>query len=352
MPVCFWADIVNKVLLTGASGFIGSHIAELFSQKNILIRCLVRRTSNLSFLKQLRVEIEYGDITDAESVRTALKDVDFVIHTAGRASDWGSYQDFYENNVTGTINVVQACRDARIKDLIITGSISSYGEENSGTVKNEESPYNSHYPYFLDKIFPSAMNYYRDTKAILTQKACSIAAANYLNLTVLEPAWVYGEREFNTGFYAYVKAVRQGMRYAPGSRHNKFYLIYARDLAEAFLLAYRQKLSGVNRIIIGNPSAVALNEVYTLFCRAAELKPPRLLPKILTSPVGFGMELVAAVCSAKEPPILTRSRVNMMYDNIEFSAAKAKRLLGFEAGTPLREGIARTVAWYRQNGYL
>lgn len=343
---------MGKVLLTGASGFIGSHVAELFAQENIPIKCLVRQTSDITLLKQLDVEIVYGDIQNLEDLKKALIDVDFIIHTAGKSSDWGSYVDFYQNNVLGTMNILKASQIGNIKHLIITGSVSSYGEEHNLNVKDENSPSNSHYHYFLDRIFPSSMNYYRDTKAMLTQEACAFANENGLNLTVLEPAWVYGEREFNSGFYEYVKAVKNGMRYAPGCKHNLFHVIYAPDLAQAYLKAYQLKMSGVNRLIIGNPHAEKLYEIHTLFCKSAQLKMPKLLPKIIVYPMAFFMEFFASLHSSKIPPLLTRSRVNMMYDHIAFSAEKSHRILGFKANTPLTEGVLKTVSWYQQNGYL
>ncbi|HNX01186.1 MAG TPA: NAD-dependent epimerase/dehydratase family protein, partial [Candidatus Cloacimonadota bacterium] len=283
---------------------------------------------------------------------TALGDVDFVIHTAGKSSDWGKYPDFYQANVLGTMNVLKSCNSAGINNLIITGSISSYGEEDCRIIKNEDSPYDSHYPYFLDKLFPSAMNFYRDTKAILTQKACEFAKDHQMNLTVIEPAWVYGEREFNTGFYSYVKAVQDGMNFFPGSTSNKFHVIYAHDLAEAYLQAYHKNLKGINRVIIGNATAERLNDIHSLFCVSANLKPPILIPKFLIYPIAFWMELFATLFSKKEPPLLSRSRVNMMYDRFEFSVDKARKILGFEAKTSLQDGIGHTVDWYIQNGFL
>lgn len=350
--VYFWENTMNKVLLTGASGFIGSHLAELFSSERIPLKCMVRPSSDISFLRQLNVEILEGDITDLASIQKALIDVDFVIHTAGKSSDWGRYQDFYRANVLGTLNMLRACKISKIENIIVTGSISSYGEEDCKESKNEAYPYDSHYPYFLDQIFPSAMNYYRDTKAILTQKTSEFASDNKMNITIIEPVWVYGEREFNTGFFEYMKAVQAGMCYAPGDKHNNFHVVYARDLAQAYLLAFERKLTGINRIIIGNPEAHKMYEIYSMFCKSANLKPPKLIPKCLIYPIGFWMELIATVLSRKTPPPLTRSRVNMMYDNIEYSVAKAKEMLGFEAKTSLQDGIERTVEWYKQKGLL
>jgi nucleoside-diphosphate-sugar epimerase len=343
---------MNRVLLTGATGFIGSHVAELFSKENIPIKCMVRPTADLSFLNHLNVETCVGDITDYEPLEEAMQDIDFVIHTAGKSSDWGKHSDFYNSNVIGTLNILKACKSKSISNIIITGSISSYGEENSKQIKNEDSPFNSHYPYFLDRIFPSAMNHYRDTKAILTKEAVKFAEENSLNLTVLEPAWVYGEREFNTGFFEYLKSVQNGMKLAPGSKFNKLHVIYAADLSEAYLTAFRKKLTGINRIIIGNPTADKLNEIHSLFCESAKLKPPKLLPKFILFPIGFWMELLSTIFQKKNPPLLTRSRVNMMYDSFEFSTEKAKRILGFVAGTSLKDGVFQTVKWYKDNGYL
>ena len=341
-----------KVLLTGGSGFIGSHIAELFSSKGIPTKCLLRKFSKQDFIEQLGLEIVYGDLLDLDSLKLSMKDVDFVIHTAGKSSDWGSYQDFYQTNVVGTLNILKACAFSNITNVVITGSVSSYGEENNFTIKDEDSPFNSHYPYFLDKVFPSAMNYYRDTKAILTEEAILFAEENKLNLTVIEPAWVYGEREFNTGFYEYVKAAKDGMQWAPGSKNNKFQVIYAGDLAKAYLLAYENKLSGVERFIIANPQSDKLADIHRLFCQHAGIKAPKYLPKFLVYPAGFLMETFSTWLRQKKPPLLTRARVDMMYDNIEFSGKKAAKLLSFKPGFTLAQGIKKTVQWYIDNGYL
>ncbi|MBU4486067.1 MAG: NAD-dependent epimerase/dehydratase family protein, partial [Candidatus Delongbacteria bacterium] len=247
---------------------------------------------------------------------------------------------------------LKACSSLNIMNIIITGSVSSYGEESTLNIKDENSPYNPHYKYFCAKIFPSSMNFYRDTKAILTQKSIEFAKDNDLNLTAIEPAWVYGEREFNTGFYEYLKSVQQGIRFMPGNKFNKFHVIYAGDLAKAYFLAFEKKLKGVNRIIIGNPVPERMNMIHSVFCRAAGLKPPAPLPKFIAYPAGFIFELVAAILRKAKPPLISRSRINMMYDNIEYSTEKAKIQLGFTAETPLEEGIFKTVQWYKTNGFL
>ena len=343
---------MSIVEITGANGFIGSHVVREFCNNGIKVKCLVRKNSNLENLKGLDVELIYGDIESKESLVEAFKNVDFVIHIAAYARDWGSYKTFYDTNVTGTLNVLNACVQNGIKNIVYTGSISVYGEENSKTVKNEDSPFNPEYPYFVNKIFPCKMNYYRVTKMLGTKEALEFAKQNGLNLTVLEPAWVYGEREFNTGFYEYVKSAKSGVFVSPGTKKNKFHVIYAGDLAKAFFLAFKKQLQGINRIIIGNQRADYMERIYYLFCKEANIKKPANVVKYIVYPIGFVLELIYTLFNSRKAPLLTRGRVNMFYDNIEFSTRKAETLLDFKSSCTLEEGIHNTIKWYTENKYL
>ncbi|KUO73347.1 MAG: NAD-dependent epimerase [Clostridia bacterium BRH_c25] len=343
---------MSKVLITGGTGFIGSHVVRAFCDNEAEVSCLVRKGGSLSNIEGLPVELAYGDIEDLHSLRAALEGVVFVIHIAGCAKDWGSYESFYKANVEGTLNVLRACAESGIKDIVITASISVYGEENCQDIKSENSSHNSHYPYFADKCFPCAMNYYRDTKAEAKEKAVEYAGNNGLNLTVIEPAWVYGEREFNSGFYEYLKSVRDGVPFLPGSKKNKYHVIYAGDLAKAYVSVFRKRPQGVNCYITGNDKAEKMDEIYRLFCREAGFKKPLRLPKYMVYPFGFLLELLYTVFHAKTPPVLTRGRVNMFYDNIEYSTRKARESLGFACEYSLEAGIARTIKWYKEQNLL
>ena len=283
---------MEKVIITGASGLTGSHVTEYFAAQGIRPVCLARKKSDAGFRESPDSDLVYGDITDLKSLTRAFEGCGFVIHTAGMVSDWGKYGDFHKANVEGNINVLKAAHHSGIDDLIITGSISCYGEESSEIVKDEEYGYHSHYPYFLDRIFPSAMNYYRDTKAEAGVKAAEYAARNSMNLTIIEPAWIYGEREFHSGFYDFLKTVKNGTPFVPGSKKNKFHTIYARDLAKIYYLAYKKRLSGINRLLAVAPVAENQYELMNKFCREAGLKPPRRLPKFLLYPPGLLLELI------------------------------------------------------------
>ena len=328
---------MNHAVITGGNGFIGSHITALFLEKGVDIRCPDSRAL---------------DIRDLPALCAAFRGAGVVIHNAALVKDWGSRERFFDLNVRGTENVLAACRENGVKHIIMTGSCSVFGEEHQATVKNEESPRNSHYPYFLDRIFPSPMNHYRDSKREAVEKALAFAERHAISLTVLHPVWVYGEREFSSGFYEYLKSVRDGVPMVTGSPDNLFHVIYAGDLAHAYYLAFAEQPAGAREYLIGNPEPVRMETLFHLLCAEAGLKKPPNLPKVLVYPIAFACELLASVTRRENPPLLTRSRVNMFHDSIVYATGKAARELGFCVQTPLQEGIARTVRWYKKEGWL
>lgn len=343
---------MNRVMITGATGFIGSHITRVFCENHVKVGCLIRKDSSITNLEGLAVKFRTGDIRNTGDLTKAFAGYDWVIHNAAKVSDWGDYEEFYQTNVTGTINVLTACVQAGIKNILITGSNSVYGEENNLTIKDEDFPYNSHYGYLGDSFFPCKLNYYRDTKALAKKEALAFAATHDLNLTILEPVWVYGERELNTGFYEYLKTAKAGIPFVPGTKQNKFHVVYVGDLARAYFLAYKKQLAGLNCILVGNEQAESMDRIYGLFCSEAGLKKPRNLPKALIYPAAMLMELLYTLVNSSGPPLLTRGRVNMFYDNLEFSVDKAQLILGFRNSFTLEDGIKRTVLWYKEQGLI
>lgn len=337
------------IFVTGATGFIGSHVAEYLSGHGFHLVCGVRENSNTDFLKTLPVELKNADVTNPDSLIQAMKGCSVVIHTAGKVSDWGKFHDFYHVNVVGTRNVLKACKANGIKQVINTGSVSCFGEEHCLTLKDEQSPHNPRYPYFLENIWPSGMNFYRISKSMTVKETEEFAFRNNMDITVLHPVWVFGEREFSSGFYEYMQFVKSGVPFGPGSRNNLFHVVYARDLARAYHAALQHAPVGFNSYIIGNKTINTQEEIFTLICREMGKRKSANLPKFVTWPIGFSAELFASLLNMKNPPFLTRARVNMFYDSICYSTQKAENELSFTCRYSLEEGIRNTVQWYKKN---
>jgi nucleoside-diphosphate-sugar epimerase len=343
-------NLTNKdiIFLTGATGFIGSHLAEYFSFQGYQVVCGIRKNAS-DFLKSLPVMLITIDITDLDSLIQATKGATIVIHAAGKVDDWGKWQDFYDANVIGTRNILTACQTNGIKRIITTGSVSCFGEEDCLTLKNERSSHNPRYPYLLENIWPSAMNYYRISKSIAAKETEEFAVKRHLNVTIIHPVWIYGEREFSSGFYEYMKSVKSGLPYGPGSRDNLFHVIYVRDLVRAYELVLQQAPDGFNSYIIGNKTIPKQDEIFSLICREMGVPKPKNIPKAIAWPIGFIAELAALLLKMKSPPFLTRARVNMFYDSICYSTQKAETELSFSCRYSLEAGIRNTVQWYKDN---
>lgn len=343
---------MRTTLVTGAGGFIGSHIAELFRAQGVSLRCMVRDRRRASFLRTLDVEIVEADLTRPDTLARVFTDVDTIIHTAARVADWGAYDAFHTVNVSGTIMIMRAAAAAGIRHVILTGSNACYGEDDTTEVKTECSPYRPHARYAMGRIWPSAMNHYRDTKTLACLHAMVLARRYGIDLTIIDPVWVYGEREFSSGFHAYVAAVAAGARIMPGSRTNRFHTIYARDLAQLYLLAREAHLPGVERFLACDTEAPLQAELFDMFCEEAGLAPPRRMPRSLALAAGLTLEAAAALLRRPTAPPLTRARAHLYYDTIICSGARARDLLGFRPQYTPRESIRRTVRWYIDNNFL
>jgi nucleoside-diphosphate-sugar epimerase len=339
---------MKNILITGAAGFIGSHITDLFCKQGYNPICFIKNSTDKSFIKDLPITVKYGNILDYDKLYNALENVHCVIHVAALTRDWGSYEDFYNINVHGTMKVLKAGVAQGVRQFVVIGSISSYGEENSNKIKDENAPYNAHYPYFLDSVFPCKMNYYRDTKSLSTKMAIEFAESNEINLTVIEPVWVYGEREFHSGFYEYMKMVRSGMLLLPGCKLNNFHVVYVRDLAKAIYKAFSKNIPGTHRFIIGNKQSERMDRIFQLFCKEMGKTKPMNISKSVIYPIGFLMELAYTILGMKHAPALTRARVNMFYDNIEYNCEKARKELAYTNEYSIEEGIRSTVDWYKK----
>jgi len=342
-----------RVCITGANGFIGSHVADVFAEAGIPVLCQLRPDSSAANLMEEGHDhkLLYSHLDTPEAVEClthAFCGLECVIHSAGRSCDWGSYRQFESGNLTATRYVCESALRAGVRRLILTGSISSYGEEHHPEPKREADPYAPRQRYPLSGLFPSAMNHYRETKAEASRWALEFASLHGLQLTLLEPVWIFGERESSSGFLEYLDVARI-LPVVPGCRTNIFPVFYARDLARAYLQVFKNQPQGVEKFIVGSRQQRTMQEVYTTFCLAADIRPPRLLPRLPCMMLGVMLEVLWTLFRIRNPPPISRSRVDMFFDSIPFSAEKFHQTFGPFPETPFEEAVRNVIAWYHQD---
>jgi len=342
---------MEKIFVTGGTGFIGSNLIRELVKKNYRVKALTRTSSSLKFISGYDIEIVKGDIRTLKNVEKAMRGCNTVVHTAALARDWGMQKDFYDINVGGTENVLKAAKKNNIKFLIHLSTNAVLGEEDCLKAKDEKSPYNCKYPYFLSNFWESDMNYYRCSKMLAEKNAISFCRKNNKNLTVLRPVWVYGPREFHSGPYYFCKYISGNMRLLPGSKNNKFHVIYVRDLSKVITKILKNPQEGINIYNIGSQYVPTMDEFWRLFCKYLKVKAPIYLPKFLTYPIGITMEALYKLLRIKHSPDLTRARVAMGYDNNIYDVSKIHKELEFKE-TSLEKGVKTTVRWWRRNGFL
>ncbi len=350
-----------NVLITGAAGFIGSHLVKAFCRRH-RVTALVRKTSSRRFLARYPVKILEGDLADRGLLDAVVPRFDLVIHAAGKVSDWGSYPEFFAANVEGTLNLVEAlapappAADGRPPDrrprLILISSNAVLGEEDCPLPKDENAPYRPVLPYPLEACLPSAMNHYRLTKTLAEQAVISKAEARGFDLTVIRPVWVFGPREFHAGPFEYCRTVLAGVPCLPGSRRNRFHVIFVEDLARLVLAIAERQPAGIHVFNAGHPDVPRMDAFWGLFCQALGRPQPVPFPPAVLLPLAILLEFLYTLAGAAAPPLFTRARLTMFAADNVYAVDKVQHTFGFTSFTPLSRAVRKTVRWWRQFQFL
>jgi dihydroflavonol-4-reductase len=325
-----------RVLVTGANGFVGSHLAEALLARGYQVRCMVRRTSDLTFIQHLPVEWAYADICDAESLDSACQDVDIVCHCAAltRALD---QETFLRVNAQGTRALAQAAMAANpnLHRFLYLSSLSAAGPS-GGTedFRDESRP-------------PQPLNWYSRSKLAGEQALLSLEGG--LPLTIIRPSAVFGPRDRD--FFAYFDLVKWHLQLQLGRADRWYNLIYVRDLAELILLALENGIA-VGQTYFGCGPAHTYRELSEAIARAMDRRVLRItLPESILTPIALGAKIQERLTG--RPALLNEQRVRDMRQRYWLcSGEKARREIGFEARYTLEAAIQETADWYRENGWL
>lgn len=329
-----------KILVTGATGLIGSHLVERLCAQARDVRVLVRSTSNLQRLRGLDLELAYGDVYNYEAVRQAVKGVDVVYHLAGVMRDWGPRQLFLDVNVVGTEHVCQACVAEGVARLIHISSVAATGMEDYAGVKDESAPL----------LTDSRQHVYCYSKAEGERVVQRYVREHGLRVTILRPSYIYGPRELNVGLYIVARLLQRHFYLLPGDGRNYHQMIYVADATWGMELALQEQAIGQTYILVG--ARTTAREVYSALARAMGRRDVVYVPRVVGRMLGVLLETIYTAARAKRAPLITPFRLGILVNNNAWDGSKAERELGFRHQVELEEGMRNAVHWWRTHGYL
>lgn len=322
------------VLVTGANGFIGSNLCRALAAAGHEVVGLVRASSDLTFLTDLdAVSLVTGDVTAPATLKPAMAGVALVYHTAGYVADWGAWEAFRAGNIDGVRNVLESARAAGVRRLVHLSSASVYGFPGRTEI-TEDHPF-----------VPCPGDRYVASKREGEQIAQSYHGRG-LEVTTIRPATVYGPNDRTTTLKLAAALVAGTFGYVDGGRH---YMapVYIDNLVELMLRAGTAAAAGeaFNAVDDG---LTRWREFTEWLCADLGCPCPRLsLPRRVAWPLAVAIETAARALGRKASPPITTYRIRAVMSDNHYSAAKAKRLLGYRPAVSTREGVRRTVAWYR-----
>jgi nucleoside-diphosphate-sugar epimerase len=325
-----------KVSVTGATGFIGSHLVEALVQRGVQVRCLVRNERHLGWAKDFPVEFVVGNCQEKNSLEQGVKDVDQVFHLAGVTTAVHE-KTYFEVNALGTENLVQSCieNNTRLKKFIYLSSQSAAGPCRSGRKKTEDDPCEPVSPYGKSKLLGEEL---------------ALSHSHELPLLILRPCSVYGPRD--KGFYPLFKCLSRRIKPSP-SDHDQFVsMCYIQDLVRAIQLAAETRTESGEIFFLSDGQDYRMEEIGDIFARAMEIS---VLQLHLSKRMLFGMAFLAGCFSrvSGKPFIMNRGKVEeMIRKNWLCDDTKARALLGFEPRISLARGAELTVAWYKKEKWL
>jgi nucleoside-diphosphate-sugar epimerase len=327
-----------KVLVTGGSGFLGSHVAEQLVKGGHAVRALVRKSSNRTFLKTLGNDVELADgaVDDRESVFEAMKGVEAVVHSAGVVKA-KSEQDFFAVNTRGTVNLLEAAiaNAPNLKRFVHVSSLEARGPSADG----RDVP--------LDDSRP--VTAYGRSK-LAAEKAC-IARKDKLPVVILRPGAIYGPRdvEILEAFKAAKK--RQYPVIGDGTMLGSW--VYGPDCARACILALLADVPSGSIYSIDDGEPLSMARAMGKMLHEALGTRPLLrmgVPFPLLRLASLGVEAYGRV--RKKPVMLTREKVAMLRLDWVGDNGSARAELGWTPQVAFSEGLKRTADWYRENGWL
>jgi len=318
-----------KAFVTGATGFIGSHLCEELLKRGYSVTCLVRETSDLKWIDTLNLRYVKGDCTDKESLCKVLHDFDYVFHLAGLTKS-SSDDAFFSINTRGAENLIKAVseKNPQVKRFVYISSLSAAGPSKNGTPVDEQ-------------VYPAPVSNYGRSK--LEGEKEILKYKDTIPVTIIRPAAVYGPRDKD--FLVLFRMVKKGIFPYWGKSYYSF--LYVDDLVQGIILCAERKEAVGNTYFMSEHDAHTNEEVVKLISSALNAKALRLkVPK-------FVMPLCSFIGDKTRAGIINKDKIKeLTHSYWVCNSRKASEEIGFTPRIVIKEGMKWTADWYRIHKWL
>lgn len=320
------------LLVTGATGLVGSHVAEQACRKGLTVRTLVRQAADTTLLKEWGCELVLGDLDQPETLKTACHNVTVVIHCAAKVGDWGPTEDYRRVNVQGTKALLDAALQAgTLRRWVQISSLGVYeGRDHYGTDESTQPGTAGIDGYTLTKVESELL-------------VCDYMQKRSLPGVVLRPGFIYGPRD-RTVLPRLLERLRSGKFAFLGAPDKLMNNTYVGNLCEAIWLAIERDDVVGEVFNIRDPRAVTKREFIDTVCDAASLsRPTKVVPLPVAKFLAKAMETTWKLLRKKEAPLLNSARIKFLGLNLDYSIDKAVRKLGYHPATDFRDAMPLAV---------
>jgi dihydroflavonol-4-reductase len=326
-----------KALVTGATGFVGSHVARWLADQGAELRLLVRPTSLTANLEGIAGERVAGDLREPESLRKAMAGCEAVFHVAADYRLWTREpQEMYRSNVEGTRNIIQLAQQAGVRRVVYTSSVATMGFTSNGRLADENSPVG----------LGDMIGHYKKSKFQAEQVALEAGRAG-VDVVVVNPTTPVGERDIKPTPTGRI-VVDFLKRKFPAYVDTGLNLVDVAEVARGHLAALEKGRSG-ERYILGGEN-LTLKQILDKLAAITGLPSPRVkLPYAVAMASGVVDTAVTGLLLRREPRV-TVDAVRMGRKKMFVSSAKAERELGWKI-VAVDDALQRAVEWFRSQGY-
>lgn len=328
----------HRYFITGATGFLGSHVAEACVKQGNAVTTLARSTSQTNELAKLGVAIQRGDLTDPGQVRQAVEGSDVIVHCAAKVGDWGPVEDYRAVNVEGLRSLLEACRGRPLHRFVHISTLGVYAARHHYGTDESEPPPDFH------------MDGYTQTKVEAEQLALKYQREHGVPVVILRPGFIYGPRDRMVVPRLIASLRKREFRYFAGGRYA-LNSIYVGNVVDAIFLAVEAP-NAVGQIYnLTDGELVSKRRFIEALVKGLGLPNPRPIsaPLWLARIVARVMENQARRKGKTKAPKLTQARLKFLGLNLDFSIEKAKRELNYHPRINFDRGIQETIAWYKEN---